>query len=98
MERREIQRDKALLNFTGIVGEIHFHVGAHVEGFEGHPIVGLELVQKYVSPVHGVVQKPAVAQLAEFDEQNHGDGGVGGTEIGDGLWRALFSETEIFLL
>ena len=55
MKWREVKRDKALLNFTRVVGKIHFHVGAHIEGFQRNPIVGFELAQKYVGPVHGVI-------------------------------------------
>src|SRR4029077_13723452 len=80
-----------------IVREVDFHVRSHVEGFERDPIVGLELAQKYVRPIHRVVQKPAVAELTEFDEQDHGYGRVGGAKIGDRLGRAVFDKPEIFL-
>src|SRR5580704_11966626 len=96
MEWREVERDEALLNFTRIMREVYFNVGTHIERFKRDPIVGLELVQKYIGPIDGVVQEPAVTELAEFNQQNHRDRSVGGAKIGNRLGRAVFDKAEIF--
>src|SRR4029077_1502213 len=95
---REIQRDEALLNLSWIVREVYFDVGTHIERFKRNPIVGLELVQKYVGPIDRVIQEPAVTELAEFNQQNHGDGSVGGAKIGDRLGRTVFNDAEVLFL
>ena len=98
MEGGEVQGDEALLNFARIMRKVHFHVSPHIEGLERNPIVRLELVQKYIGPVHGVIQKPAITELAELEQQDHGDGRVGGAKIANHLGGAVLGDAKILFL
>jgi len=67
------------------VGEVHFNVGPHVEGFQRDPIIRLKITQEGRGPVARIVSKVLIAQLAEFQKQHDRNGRIGGREV---VWSA----------
>ena len=78
--------------------EIHLDAGPHVKRFESDPVLLQQCGEERRGPIlSNIGEKTTVTAAAEFEEKNHGDRGIGGTEVGDGLGRAVVEDAEIFL-
>src|SRR4029077_3525788 len=68
------------------------------ERLQRDPIIRLESAQKARGPIHGVIGKKLITQLAEFQQQDDGDRSLGGREVCNRLYRAVLGDPEILLI
>src|SRR6266478_8381148 len=97
-EARKVEMIDRVANLIFILCEINIEPVVYVEGNQRHPILRLEIRKEGVGPVFCIGGEPAVGDVTEFHENNHGDGSVERPESCDGLRHAVVEDAEIFLL
>src|SRR2546426_176282 len=92
----KVQVRDCVFDFFLVLGEIHFDAGLEIERHQRNPVFLVQVVDKIVRRVQRLTREIAVADLAEFHQDNHGDGRIRGSEIGDRLRHAVLENAEVF--